>query len=283
MMTQEQTIIRQMGKEDLAIAISWAGQEGWNPGIHDGACFFACDPEGFWVAEVDGEPVATLSIVHYAHQMAFLGFYVVRPDCRGMGVGRVMWQQNFDALAGSTIGLNATASCESMYQKIGFETAHRVIRYRGGAGGVLQSDPYLLPLTDIPFDRIVAFDATFFYGKREAFLASWITRPGVIALGLLQDGHLAGYGVLRQAWDGFRIGPLFAVNPAHAHRLYVALKAYGGEGPVYMDVPDANTSAMELADAFDMEPVQETVRMYRGNPPTLPLAGIYGMTSLELG
>lgn len=282
-MTQEQTTIRRMDKEDLAIAISWAGQEGWNPGIHDGACFYACDPEGFWLAEVDGEPVAILSSVRYAPNIGFMGFYVVRPDCRGMGVGRVVWKQGMDALAGCTIGLNTTTSCESMYKKMGFNTAHRVIRYRGGAGGVLQADPYLLPLTDIPFDRAVAFDATFFYAKREAFLASWITRPGVIALGILQDGHLAGYGVLRQAWDGFRIGPLFALNPAHAHRLYTALKAYGGEGPVYMDIPDTNTNAINLAEEFGMEPVQETVRMFHGHPPLLPLSGIYGMTSLELG
>ena len=215
--------------------------------------------------------------------MVFLGLYLVRPDCRGMGVGGVMWRQGMAALTGCTVGLNATLSCEPHYKKQGFDTAHRVIRYRGKAGGVLQSDPYLLPLTDIPFDRVVAFDATFFYGKREAFLASWITRPGVVALGLLQDGHLAGYGVLRQAWDGFRIGPLFAVNPAHAHRLYFALKAYGGEGPIYMDIPDVNPNALSLAEEFAMEPVEETVRMYRGTPPMLPFSGIYGLTSLELG
>jgi hypothetical protein len=188
-----------------------------------------------------------------------------------------------DALSGCTVGLNTASSCEVKYEKMGFQTAHHVIRYRGGAGGVLQSDPYLLPLTDIPFDRVVAFDATFFYSPREAFLASWITRPGVIALGLLQDGHLAGYGVLRQAWDGFRIGPLFAVNPAHAHRLYSAIKAYGGEGPVYMDVPDSNPNALDLVKEFGLDPVKETVRMYHGIPPSLPLSGIYGVTSLELG
>lgn len=283
MMSQEQATIRRMDQEDLAIAIAWAGQEGWNPGIHDGACFYACDPEGFWIAEVDGEPVALLSSVRYAARLGFLGFYLVRPDCRGMGVGRVVWRQGMDSLEGCTVGLNTAASCEAKYQKMGFQTAHHVIRYRGGAGGVLQADPYLLPLTDIPFDRVVAFDTTFFFSSREAFLASWITRPGVIALGILQDGHLAGYGVLRQAWDGFRIGPLFALNPSHAHRLYTALKAYGGEGPVYMDIPDANPNAMELAESFGMEPVKKTVRMYSGDPPSLPLSGIYGLTSLELG
>lgn len=284
-MTQEQTTIRRMEQEDLDLAIAWAGQEGWNPGIHDAACFYACDPEGFWITEVDGEPVAVLSAVRYGDGtgVGFLGFYLVRPDCRGMGVGRVVWRQGMDALAGRTVGLNTAVSCEAKYEKTGFRTAHRVIRYCGGAGGVLQADPYLLPLTDIPFDRVVAFDTPFFYGKREAFLASWITRPGVIALGILQDGHLAGYGVLRQAWDGFRIGPLFALNPAHAHRLYNALKAYGGEGPVYMDVPDTNPNALALADAFGLEPVKTTVRMYKGAAPSLPLSGIYGLTSLELG
>jgi len=119
MMSQEQATIRRMDQEDLAIAIAWAGQEGWNPGIHDGAFFYACDPEGFWIAEVDGEPVAILSSVRYAARLGFLWFYFVRPDCRGMGVGRVVWRQGMDSLEGCTVGAQHRRLLRSQVRKDG--------------------------------------------------------------------------------------------------------------------------------------------------------------------
>lgn len=45
-------IIRKMELEDLEFAVQLAKEEGWNPGIHDAGCFFAADPNGFFVGEL---------------------------------------------------------------------------------------------------------------------------------------------------------------------------------------------------------------------------------------
>ncbi|MBE2255882.1 MAG: hypothetical protein IAE65_06740 [Ignavibacteria bacterium] len=45
-------IIRKMELEDLEFAVQLAKEEGWNPGIHDAECFFASDPDGFFVGEL---------------------------------------------------------------------------------------------------------------------------------------------------------------------------------------------------------------------------------------
>ena len=44
--------------DEIALMLDWAADEGWNPGLDDAAAFRAADPDGFFVAEVDGEPVA---------------------------------------------------------------------------------------------------------------------------------------------------------------------------------------------------------------------------------
>ena len=54
-----------MTPEDITIAMEWARIEGWEPGNHDGPCFFSADPEGFLIGLLDDEPVATLSAVRY--------------------------------------------------------------------------------------------------------------------------------------------------------------------------------------------------------------------------
>ena len=34
-MSRDRFLVRRMGREEVEIAVDWAEQEGWNPGIHD--------------------------------------------------------------------------------------------------------------------------------------------------------------------------------------------------------------------------------------------------------
>ena len=276
-------IIRRMEEEEVAMVVSWADREGWNPGIHDGVALISGNREGVLVAEEEDQVVGMLSASWLPSQSANLGLYLVRPDCRGRGVGRALRKHVEKKVSGCSVNINCPEYLEPIFLRKGFAPLYTVVRCRGDAGGVLSADPFLIPLTDVPFQRLVDFDATFFSVKREAFLASWITRPGVISLGVLQDGHLAGYGVLRQACDGFRVGPLYAIHPSHAYRLYNALKAYGGQGPVYIDVPLANSHAETFMETFELTPGERWISLYKGDPPARPMSGLYGVTALELG
>src|SRR5215218_8157994 len=70
-----------------AIAVQWAAEEGWNPGLDDGERFARADPGAFLCTERDGEVVATVSCARYGEAYAFIGMYIVRPDLRGQGSG----------------------------------------------------------------------------------------------------------------------------------------------------------------------------------------------------
>ena len=50
-----------------------------------------------------------------------------------------------------------------------------------------------------------------------------------------------------------------------------------------MDVPDANPGGVALFEGLGLVPTFEAARMYTGPAPEVELAGIYGVTSLELG
>jgi len=51
-------MLRQMSLADLETVLDRAAAEGWNPGLEDAAAYWAADPEGFFPAEPDGQPVA---------------------------------------------------------------------------------------------------------------------------------------------------------------------------------------------------------------------------------
>ena len=40
-------LTRTMSPDEVALAVEWAAQEGWNPGLHDDFSFHAADPGGF--------------------------------------------------------------------------------------------------------------------------------------------------------------------------------------------------------------------------------------------
>mgnify|MGYP003678387446 FL=1 len=98
--------IRPMTRADLDLAVAWAAAEGWNPGLHDAEAFFATDPEGFLIGELDGAPVSCVSAVRYPENFAFLGFYIVRPAHRGKGLGIAIWKAAMRRLEGYNIGLD---------------------------------------------------------------------------------------------------------------------------------------------------------------------------------
>jgi hypothetical protein len=49
--------IRLMSPSDLDVALGWARDEGWNPGLDDAAPFYAQDPTGFLMGWLDNEPI----------------------------------------------------------------------------------------------------------------------------------------------------------------------------------------------------------------------------------
>ena len=76
-------LIRPVTRGELEIAVEWAAQEGWNPGLQDAGCFHAADPGGFLMAFLADEPIASISVVRYGEDFGFLGLYIVRPDTPG--------------------------------------------------------------------------------------------------------------------------------------------------------------------------------------------------------
>jgi len=276
--------IRPMTRPEIDLAVEWAAAEGWNPGLHDAGSFHAADPEGFLVGLLDGEPVATISGVRYGQDFGFIGFYIVKPTYRGQGYGLRIWNAAMQRLAGRTVGLDGVVAQQDNYRKSGFALAWNNARYEGVGGGARSADDAIVPLATVPFEALDAYDQAFFPDDRRAFLRAWIGQPGAAALGLVQDGRLAGYGVLRPCRSGFKIGPLFADDPQLAERLFVALKALAPQGaPLFVDIPVPHGAALELVQRHDMTQGFETARMYTGVAPEVPMDRLYGVTSFELG
>lgn len=275
--------IRNLNPSEIAVAVDWAAAEGWNPGLADAACFAIPDAKGFFVGEIDGEPVATVSCVNYDDRFAFLGFYIVRPAYRGAGHGLRIWNAAIAHAGARIIGLDGVVAQQDNYKKSGFQLAYANIRY----GGIVAAPPMpsadVVALDRIPFALVEADDATVFPAARSAFLRAWIDTPGHIGRALLREGKLAAWGVIRPCRTGCKIGPLVADDRVAAEAIVQALLASADSGEIFLDVPAVNREAIALAGQLGLEPVFETARMYTGPIPPLRIDHVFGVTSFELG
>jgi ribosomal protein S18 acetylase RimI-like enzyme len=274
-------LIRTMSRAELDRALDWAAAEGWNPGLSDADAFHAADPQGFFAGEVDGEMIASISLVAYDAQFSFLGLYIVQAAHRGQGLGLKLWHEVMARHGTKLIGLDGVVARQENYRKSGFQLAYRNIRYRGVVAG--KPNKRLVDADTVPFDRLLAYDREFFPAPRPDFLRRWIAPADGKALVAIDDGAITGFGVIRACLEGLKIGPLYAATERIAEELLIALATAARGDNLYLDVPAPNAAAVRLAEKFGMKPVFETARMYTGAAPDLPLSRLYGVTSFELG
>jgi GNAT superfamily N-acetyltransferase len=219
-----------MSLSHVEVAIDWAAAEGWNPGLHDAQCFFAIDPRGFYMAMLDERMIASGAVPIYDAEFAFIGLYIVAPEFRGQGYGLALTKFMLAYAGNRNVGLDVMAE---RYARLGFRTAHRSVRLAFTPNGTTHVAAEIVPLMDVPFAELAAYDRRYFFAPRDNFLKAWIAQPQAVALGFVDAGRLKGYGVLRKCRSGYKIGSLFAEQPEIAESLFDALcnHAVGDRSP----------------------------------------------------
>jgi len=284
--------IRNMTRSEVDDLVAWAAIEGWNPGLHDAELFWETDPEAFIAAELDSEMIGGGAITSYGGEFGFMGFFIVRPEYRGRGIGNTLWharrQRLIDRLRpGATIGLDGVFEMQDYYAKGGFAFSHRNMRFRAeiteAPATSRDADKTITPLSSIPFSQVLDYDRTCFPAMRANFLREWISQPDALALGHLHNGKLNGYGVVRRCGEGCKIGPLFANDTPVARALFAHLAGFAAGGPLFLDAPENNPAAMDFVKQTGMVEVFGCARMYLGRSPDLAHERIFGVTTFELG
>jgi GNAT superfamily N-acetyltransferase len=274
--------IVQMTCKEVDIAIEWANKEGWNPGVHDAECFYQADPTGFYAAKLNGEVIGTISLVKYPGDFAFEGLYIIKPEFRGKGIGKIIQEFGLEITKKMTLGLDGVFDMKEKYAKYGLKYCYHSTRYAGTA----QNNPakQCQTITKKDFKEVAVFDKECFGFERTSFLNRWLLQKDHTSMLIRnQKNELCGFGVIRKCVKGYKIGPLFADSKAEAELLFNSLTATVTGEIVFLDVPDPNKAGVEFAEKRVLQPMFSTVRMYTKVGIELPLSKIFGVTTFELG
>ncbi len=279
-----EVVVDTMSADDLEMAIDWAAAEGWNPGLNDARTFFAADPSGFLAARIGDRMIGSISAVKSGEGFGFIGMFITVPEVRGRGIGMRLWDAGMERLAGRVIGLDGVVAMQDAYARSGFVLDYRNLRYSGTLAAASGDAADVNALGPPDIDLVADYDAPCFGSARPRFLDAWLAQPGAATFGVMRGSRLGGYGTIRRAREGWKVGPLFADSRDIAWQLLAAFRREVGDvAVVALDVPEPHSAAREIADELGMTVPFETARMYAGGRPDLPVERIFGVTSFELG
>lgn len=268
-------------QDELALILTWAAAEGWNPGQADAAAFHAADPAGFFVAERDGRPVAAISVVNHDADHAFLGLFLCLPDWRGKGIGFGLWTHALQHAGARSVGLDGVAAQQANYAKSGFRLIGATRRWEGSLTAA--SSPHVRDAAPGDLPQMLALDRLANGVDRRAFLTAWVapcdTRRTVV---MEQDRRIAGFAVIRLCRQGCKIGPILAPSADQAVELARAALAVMPAEQVIIDVPEANLALTQILQAAGFANSFATARMVRGTPPATGHA-LQAIATMELG
>jgi len=272
---------RNATRAEINEILDWAAQEGWNPGLDDAAPFFAADPNGFFVAsDASGRLMAAISVVNHTPDFAFLGLYIVRPDCRGQGIGLGLWRHALDHAGDRTIGLDGVEAQQENYKASGFVHAGGTTRFSGHVSGAAHAEVRFATPHDT--SRLIAKEAAASGVAKPAYMEAWLAAsPSRSTLVSEGKGGIDGFCTVRACRSGAKIGPLVADDAGVARRL-IAHAAQLFDGPITLDVPETATGLTGICQELKLDAGFKTARMYRGAIST-PSHAHFAVVCLELG
>ncbi|MCF8415699.1 MAG: GNAT family N-acetyltransferase [Crocinitomicaceae bacterium] len=284
---QKNLDFKKLNFENVVELFDWAKEEGWNPGVNDAFIAYNSFPNDFIGYFIADEMIAAGSIVNYAGEFGFMGLFIVKKEYRSQGLGNLLWHQRKSLLisklkSGASIGMDGVLSMQPFYSKGGFERLFTDERHELVGEQFTYSQQ--VELLDKKYvNRLHQFDEMCFGFKRTRFLNYWVGNSAAKTFVFVNENSLVGYAVIRQAIEGYKIGPLFAENKMVAKELFKAcLTEVDGE-KVSIDIPTINDLARELLDEFNSEVVFECGRMYYPKAPKFSFHKVFGITSLEFG
>jgi GNAT superfamily N-acetyltransferase len=259
--------IRLMTAADIALGMRLKGQAGWNQSEADWRRLLAMDPDGCFVAELDGRAVGTTATTLFG-PIGWISMVLVEASVRRLGIGTRLLEHalaHLDRAGARAARLDATALGRPVYEKLGFLAEYEVARWEGVAAAD-RPQALRFPTASESLDALAALDSQV-TGTQRRRLIERLCQERPDAVRIYADGlEVLAYAAVRFGSRATQIGPLVARSEIAGRALAdAALAAHDGR-PILIDIPLPNTAAMRWAESRGLRVQRRFVRMCRGAP-----------------
>jgi len=275
--------VRTMLLADESLGLRLKTQAGWNQTSADWCRVREMEPEGCFVAELDGQGVGT-TVTTRLGDVAWIAMVLVEESLRGRGIGTRLMEHalaHLDAQELPTIRLDATPLGQPLYEKLGFQAEYELVRMQGVSGG--GATCHTRSLTAPQLEGAIRLDTQVTGTDRSRLLRRLFgERPEAVA-GLFRDGQLSAYHALRHGSLATQIGPAIATDAESGLILLNEALLRCPAGPVFIDIPVDNQPACHWAEVHGFTMQRRLMRMWRGRPVCDERKQIWGSFGPEKG
>ena len=276
--------IRLRTPSDLPFCAELVLQAGWNQLDDDWLRAMALNPDGCFLAESDGVPVATTTTCCFG-AIAWVAMVLVDENARNRGIGQLIVGhavQYLESIGMETIRLDATVFGKGLYEKLGFESEYELIRFTGTKAAANEPLQTAFPVTSprLP-EALVAMDESVTATPRAGFLLSLHAEEQFY---FYEDDHAKlSFGGVRKGRNGVQIGPAIAETPGLGEIIMNTLTCKWSGHPMIVDIPVPNVAARDWATKNGFTEQRRFVRMTRGKKPADSPEMIWASSGPEKG
>ncbi|KAK3585403.1 hypothetical protein CHS0354_020115 [Potamilus streckersoni] len=254
-------------------------------------CVFDTDPSRLLVVvKDDGKVIGHNGALAHGQRIASAGLNILRVDYRGLGIGRESTLRLNDLLADMNVGGNAVYDNMAFYRQFGFNIKSYTFQINHGPinpdfAKAVPSEGYeIIPLLDVKFDDLLDYDSELHSVSRHRFIRNWTGHTSARTYVALKNGRICGYAVLRPAYVGYKMYPIYADEPNIAKALFCRLVSYIPKGQdVIFTQPVQNEAANEFVAANKFQTQLTMTRIYNKWNIPLDIRRVYSVASTEFG
>ncbi len=253
--------------DDVPLGMRLREQARFNQTEADWRRFLDLEPDGCFVAELEGRPVGTVTNCVF-DTVGWVAMLLVDEQFRRRGIGTRLMEHALAYLEGRgvpTVRLDATPRGRPIYEKLGFAAEYELARLEGVAPRG-RTHPGAGPVTPEQLDAVCELDReTTGTNRRRLIERLYGERPDAMCV-FLKGGNLAGYLTFRDGSNAAQIGPGVALSDEAGRALCDRVATRCAGRPVFVDVPLDNAPALAWTESNGWTVQRCFTRMFKGQP-----------------
>jgi ribosomal protein S18 acetylase RimI-like enzyme len=267
--------VRILTERDIPAAQRLRELAKWNQIDQDWRNLLSFEPNGCFVAEMDGRVVGSATSTRYLPNsgpgsFGWIGMVLVDPDYRRHGIGSTLLKRCIEYLKEcgvETVKLDATPMGKLVYEKLGFRDEYKIERWEGVGSKTCvygEIDAALSNASLADLDELEDYDAPIFGVRRRMIIEAWLRNWPECSLVARLHKQVVGYALARRGSNFQQIGPIIADDPRIGAKMLCQMLSRLHGQKVIIDFVTSNTFAVPIAQQFGLKTQRPLLRMAYG-------------------
>jgi len=278
--------LRKLIQKDIEFVTQLCRLEGWDKSPQEIERYMECEPDGCFIAEVDGKPAGHVFSINYG-KVGWIGLFIVHPHHRKKGLGTKLMTKAIEHLhkqGTKIIQLDALLRSIDFHKKLGFKEEFESYRFKTRIRKVTYSNPSkefkIKSISEADLPQISELDFHYFGSDRKKVLQRFYRDFPEFSF-VAVDSEPVGYIMCRKSSAGFKIGPWICDprKPKVAKALLlVCMQRLEQNVSLTLGIPAINQQAVEIVRDLNFVSIESRLRMRLGRFDKIGnIAGVFAI------